>query len=447
MEYDDFLDDELPFFTDEELANKEKSNNGEPIKDSLIDEEEIEDEEDYGGSNWDIDYKEYEEYYKSIFDTSKRSELARGDVYSTFYSNKTLEKPVKLVKIVKKNYYEGENFAKYEKSNKPNYDVNNTKNHIIDFNLDIIEEDWKKNALYLTDEEIMTIYNKEGINFKNRIKELGEFEKALPKYPCHKEAPIGYSIYPSRCPNYEKYEKEYWKEHNRIYYERERMWKEECPKRKHLSIESQKMVVEGCMDVVFNNTRAYYEELKGNVSMEKLYYLCLKTLLNCAKYCVHFTTKPCFRYYVRKSIEKRIIAYMARLEHISYHNSYCIIRHEDYYLKPDEIEQFKFNYKPEMEESYRPCDIYEKLKNKEYYPDYIEKISSDEFMEDYIKTLGNFSEQEKKIMSLLYDSYGDNLLTIKEISEKLDMDINTVKLTKEKIKRKLKNNSKFNKYK
>lgn len=468
----DYLDDEFPFFSESEykeykesLSNKEEKNNEESKEKSLIDEaeelekyyesskydidfgepfiDEVDDfEEDYETLNCDIDF---EEYYNSIFDTSKRSESTRN-FCKNFYGKKTDEKPIKLVEIVKKNYYEGKPFAKYEEKDKPNYDANNTKKHIVDFNLDIIEEDWKKNALYLTDEEIMTIYNKEGINLKNRRKELEEFEKTLPQFPVHKEAPICYLIFPSRYPNYEKYEKEYWKECNRISNERDRMWKEECPKPKHLSIESQKMVVEGCMDVVFNNTRDYYEEFKGNVSMEKLYYLCLETLLNCAKKCVHFTTKPCFRYYVSESIRKRITSYMARLEHISYHNSYCIIKHENYYLKPDEIQEFKFDYKPKMEEPYRPCDIYELLKNKEYYPNYIEKISSDEFMQEYIQSLDKFTDQEKRIMSLLYDRFGDKLLTIKEISEKLDMDINTVKNTTDKIKRKLKNNTKFRKY-
>lgn len=84
--------------------------------------------------------------------------------------------------------------------------------------------------------------------------------------------------------------------------------------------------------------------------MEAIYYICLETLMNCAKYVVH-NKKTVFKYYVLKSIEKSIIKYIVKKEHIDYKDAYEIIHYSNSDFSISFIEgfeygriQFYFNY-------------------------------------------------------------------------------------------------------
>lgn len=94
--------------------------------------------------------------------------------------------------------------------------------------------------------------------------------------------------------------------------------------------------------------------------MEEIYNLSVDSLMN-AKYCIHFSTKMSFCSYTYTFIYRNMISLVARKEHISYKNAYCII--------------------------YNLIDYYEE--------NYIENISSDEFMKDYNKSINNLSNLKK----------------------------------------------------
>lgn len=303
------------------------------------------------------------------------------------------------------------------------------------FDLDIIEKDWKENSFYLSDDEIMQIYIQEGIT----TKELSENMKA---YFSMGKISAEDRLFATMFDDEEEKEKIEKANEKRTKYLNNILLN-----KKKLSNSSQMKIVEGCMDVVFKKTREWYITFDGNISMEKLYYICLDSLFNSVKYCIHYSTKPCFRLYVEKSIERNIIKMIARKEHISYKNAYCIIfKLMNHYDNIDKYEKKELEYGYDREIPYKPSRIYELVKNERYDEDYIKNISSEDFMLDYNKALSELSDKECEIMSLLYDMNGKEGLTYKEIYDFLGIKPSKIRNIKKRVKIKLKSDERFDKY-
>jgi RNA polymerase sigma factor (sigma-70 family) len=227
----------------------------------------------------------------------------------------------------------------------------------------------------------------------------------------------------------------------------------ELKKTFRLSRESQMKIVEGCMDLVFDETRGYYQQLDKKISMEDIYYLCLESLISATKYCIHYTTKDCFRSYAVTFMCRNIVNYMAKKEGISYKNAYCIVFKlfdPDLYIYGNEnmelynVREFSFDYDKEI--PYKPSAIYNMTKDKSYDADYIKDISSEEFMNTYNKAISELDDIDKKIMGLVYDKDGESVLTHAEIADILGIDVNKVINTKRKVKNRLRNDYHFDKY-
>ena len=302
------------------------------------------------------------------------------------------------------------------------------------FDLDIIEKDWKKNSFCLSDLEIMNIYKEEGITKTNYKNEVDEFLKSLPKMSSEEKM----LAYFSKGNELFKKEKE-------IFEKRKYLMETQYPKRKYLSHESQMKVVEGCMDVVFNQSKYWYNIFNKKIPMEELYNICLDSLFNSAKYCLHYSTKPCFRSYVEQSIFANIVKKISKLGHISYNEAYKIMNSITSYNNLDILGILKNNYEKEI--PYKPSWIYELTKNNSYDVDYIRRISSDEFMMEYQQAIEELPYDERTIMTLLYDSNGNNGFTHKEISECFGYDPNKIANVKARIKKKLRKDHRFDKYK
>ncbi len=210
-------------------------------------------------------------------------------------------------------------------------------------------------------------------------------------------------------------------------------------------------VVEGTLDVVFDSTRCWYEMLNKSIPMEEIYNLSIDSLMNAAKYCIHFSTKMCFRSYAYEFIKRNMISLVARKERISYKNAYCIIYNKftKYYEEENRLlyNVYELSYDYTKEISYKPSSIYEMIRKEIYEENYIKNISSGEFMKDYNNSINNLDNMEKMVIELLYDKDGFKGLTYKEASDYLGIPINDISNLKRKVIRKLKNNSKFNKYK
>ena len=124
------------------------------------------------------------------------------------------------------------------------------------FDLDLIEEDWKKNSFYLTDEEVFEIYKSEGVTKKEyeikREEIINRYKKISP------EERLLINIFGD-----EKARKEL-----------DEIDKECHEKLKaislRLSYSSQMKVVEGTLDVVFDSTRCWYEMLNKSIPMEEI---------------------------------------------------------------------------------------------------------------------------------------------------------------------------------
>ncbi len=312
------------------------------------------------------------------------------------------------------------------------------------FDLDAIEKDWKDNSFCLTDEEIRKIYIEEGVTIDAYYNAVEECEKNKPKF----EGAVSLSQrilwnlfgdtekeeeYRRKAQEYEKVLKEYYAKND--------------PKKPRLSIESQKKVVEGSMDIVFSLTRSWYERLNRVISLEELYYLSLDTLLNAAKYCVHYDTKNCFRSYVKTCMDKNIIKFLAKKEHISYRNAYCIFSNTMHWpenAKLYKVKKFSFDYDKEI--PYKPSSIYEMTKDESVELDYTREVSSEEFMDDYNNALSEFDPQDIKVMSLSYDKEGQNILTAKEINEITGIEVKKIKVIRDKVRRNLRKDQRFDKY-
>lgn len=305
------------------------------------------------------------------------------------------------------------------------------------FDIDLIEQDYLINSFKLSEEEIIHIFQLEGVTISEYAKQLDEYRKKThrPSYLTAEERLLE-GIF-----EYDKVKKE-----DEEFQESIKNIPE--PKRPRLSKEAQKKIVEGCLYLIFDVTRDYYKFFQGNISMEIIYYICLETLMNCVKYALH-NEKPVFKYYVLKSIEKSIIKYIARKEHIDYKDAYEIIHYgnSDYSTIKDDFHKIKlsFNYNND-EELVKPSEIFYILRNKFFDVDYLSNILSKKFWNNYKNALDNLSYDERTVMQLSYDRNGYKGLTYKEISEYLGIDISKVSNIKKRAIRKLKKDNNFIEY-
>ena len=75
------------------------------------------------------------------------------------------------------------------------------------------------------------------------------------------------------------------------------------------------------------------------------------------------------------------------------------------------------------------------------------EISSEEFMKDYTDALKELSEDEYRIMTLAYTKDGFPGLTHNEISDYLGIEPKDITNAKRRVKKRLNNDPRFNKYK
>ena len=313
------------------------------------------------------------------------------------------------------------------------------------FDLDAIENDWLDNSFCLTDEEIRKIYISEGVTTKAYALTEEEFVKTLPKRSNIVEERLLLSIFGTKEEKVKELE-----EIEKINKRREEMWKYK-PKRPYLSRKSQMKVVEGSMDVVFKAVRewcAEYEEFP----VEDLYYAALEGLFSAAKYCLHYETKNSFRAYAESCIFRQIIKCIAKKEHISYRNAYCIIsggfegcsEYTEENKAKYSVHEFSFDY--DKEEVYKPTSIHYMIKDTPYSIDYTKEASSEEFMQDYLEALDNLEEDEARVMRLSYDKNGNPGLTYTEISNFYGFEKQKVNSLKRKARKKLMSDERINKY-
>lgn len=298
------------------------------------------------------------------------------------------------------------------------------------FDLDTIENDWKEHSFSLSEEEIIEIFRKEGATWSNYKEEIDQYRKNT----CimTPEERILATIFEDN----ELLKKE--EELKKIY---------SFPKKKHLSSNAQKIVVEGSMYMVFNATRKWYHLFNGKISQEKIYYLCLEALIKCVKYVVH-SEEPVFESYVSKCIERNVIKNVARWEHLSYRDVYTYVHNinSKYDRYGNEVKELSFSYDDkEIPES--PATILYMKRNDLCDVDYVKDISSKQFICDYNEALNKLSKVERKVMQLSYDVEGFRGLTYAEISKCLGLKENDIENVKRRALRKLKNDDKLNKYK
>lgn len=313
------------------------------------------------------------------------------------------------------------------------------------FDLAKIEKDWQENSFCLSDKEIREIYISEGITTKDWAEKEQEiknnYKQEFEYHHSNTDRRLLRAIFGE--PMYDEDEKNPWDE----YYKK----LNELRKTFHISQESQKKIVEGCMDLVFKETREWYQLFDENISMEDIYYLCLKGLFEATKYCIHFTTKDCFRSYASKFMERNMIKYMAQKEGISYQNAYCIVWnyfncgiHKEENNKRFNIKKFNYDYDKEIPEE--PSKIYERTKDQRFDVDYIAMASSDEFMNDFQDSLSELEDDEEAVMRLSYDKDGYPGLTYQEISEYLGIEQKSIGNIKKRALRKVRKDNRFSKY-
>ena len=275
------------------------------------------------------------------------------------------------------------------------------------FDLDMIEADWLNNSFRLSEDEIIEIYRSENITLSKYKEQIEEYKKNT-----HIEMSAEERLLRSIFGN----DKEIIERENEL------RKKYEFPIRKHLSEHLQKKVIEGSLHLVFNSTKYWYNFFDGKISMERIYYVCLEALMNSVKYMLH-CEKPVFELYVLKSIERNIIKYVARWEHITYREAYEIFNNYffgiDYVLEQHSKElELSLDY-DDKEELEKPAKIFYRLKNDSYDVDYIKNISSDEFMKDYINALDDLDDVERIVMQLSFDIEGNRGFTNAEIADYL----------------------------
>lgn len=304
------------------------------------------------------------------------------------------------------------------------------------FDLDMIERDWKDNSFSLSEEEIIEIYRAEGITWKKYDEELVEYKRNT-----------RISISPEERLLAEIFgDKEILK---KIELEEQMLKKKyKFPKRRRLSETSQKKVVEGCLNIVFQSTREWYNFFEGKISMEKIYYICIDSLLSTVKYTLH-PEKKVFGLYVTMNIEKNIIKFISRREHISYNEAYEMVNYLYCNDNPLWRSGRKLELSPnfEKEEPKAMSEITYLLRNESYSVDYIENISYEEFMRDYHSALDDLDELERMVIELSFDSSGYRGLTSREISDYLGIDAKKVSNIRRRASKTLRKNRLFDKYK
>lgn len=305
------------------------------------------------------------------------------------------------------------------------------------FNLDIIEADWKANCTCLSDEEILEIYKQEGVTSDIYLRELDELRKSLPKVS-------GEERLLAAVFNHKDDLERIWK----MDQENDEKLNAKRRAKKRLSPDSQKRVVEGTMDVVFHATRSWYKTFEGKVPMEEIYYVCVRALLKATKYCLHYSTKACFRSYVYRSIHRAIVDFMAQREHISYRNALYIIEklYMFYGVNPDYKDHFEYEcYHAMKVES--PTTINKRIKGFSHEVDYVGIANSSLFMREYEEALDKMPQTWALVMRLSYhQACGHNRLTVEEISEILGKPIETIEEIKKKAIKELRKNKRLNMY-
>lgn len=298
------------------------------------------------------------------------------------------------------------------------------------FDLDLIEQDWKNNSFSLNEEEIIEIFKSEDVTLSNyhkeNVHELSAEERLLRAFYKDQET---------------LEEKEKSQKMIDVIFK---------PKKKHLSKENQKKVVEGSLYLVFDETRRWYSFFDQKLSMEKIYYICLEALVNSVKYMIH-CEKPVFRLYILKSIERNIIKHVARYMHITYREAYKMIRDKYAIGEESSFEQLNKNLEllldfESKEEPEKPSKIYWQLKNEYYYINYIKHISSNQFLVDYTSALENLDDTAKIVMELSFDIDGYRGLTNAEIADYLGIDVKKVADIRKRSIKTLRKNAKLNSY-
>lgn len=285
------------------------------------------------------------------------------------------------------------------------------------FDLDIIENDWKNNSFKLSEEEIIKIYQSEGITQRNYNQQIDEWIKKT-HLPVSAEEQLLATIFNDNTYEIQK---------------QELLKKYPYPEKKRLSLEKQQTIIEGCMDYVFDETRYWYNYFEEKISMEKLYYICLEALINCVKYTQH-CEKKVFNKLIITSIERNIVKNIAKWEHLSYKDVYKVL-FKNRVLLPKNTE-LKLDY-DNKEGLYKPSVIYEMIKN---IPDtnVNDNLLEDDFKIKYNNILNNLSYIEKMTMKLSYDENGYPGLTYQEIANYLETDIKNIKNAKRRALRKIK---------
>lgn len=359
------------------------------------------------------------------------------------------------------------------------------------FDIDIIEDDWKRNGKRLSDEEILEIYKSEGVTRVFYYREIDAFHARMPKSSMSPEDRLLATIFHDE----EKIKK--IEEENR---KTEEFYKQ-IPKPPRLSDESRARVVEGCMDLVFEMTRYYHKLFKKdnvsiaetiyynapdeldntsvedlmekinntsvkeiynipiegfyNVSMEELFYCFLESLNKSAKCCLHYHTKACFRSYARVGMYRQVIKLIAQKGRISYRNAKYIVdmlmQGKDYFnnYRENYVTELKLERQHLIMELEKRESIYHRLEYLGYDVDYIRIITSiyDEFLADYSDSLDELSPIEEYVMRHLYDVFNDEFVTVGDIAKKFDIKPSKVNKIKNKAIHKLRDNSKIIKYK
>lgn len=302
------------------------------------------------------------------------------------------------------------------------------------FDLDMIEADWLNNSFRLSEDEIIEIYRSENITLSKYNEQIEEYKKNT-----HIEMSAEERLLRAIFGN----DKEIIERENEL------RKQYEFPTKKNLSMDLQKKVVEGSLHIVFDSTREWYKFFDGKLSMERIYYVCLEALMNSVKYMLH-CEKPVFELYVLKSIERNIIKYVARWEHITYREAYEIIN--NYFVDRDYVlEQYGKELKlsldyDDKEELEKPAKIFYRLKNDSYDVDYIKNISSDEFMKNYAHSLDELDDVTRMVMQMSFDIEGNRGLTNVEIADYLGIESRKISNIRRKAIKTLRKDKKLNTY-
>ena len=292
------------------------------------------------------------------------------------------------------------------------------------FDIDKLEEEWKKLYKALSEEEIYDIYKSDGATYDNlddRIKDYNNYVNAK----ITPEERLLYSIFGTNEEIKKKLDEEQQRRENTKY-----------PEENHLSLDKQKIVVEGCMDVVFEVTRKWYESFNGSIDIEDIYYTAIYSLISAVRRCVH-NGKMTFKRYVHSYIYTSISRMVAKKLGIKPSE----LEKDMYFNKVD-----KYN-KNDIEVPTKPGTVNYMLANTPYYENFNEGVSNDEFIKDYNDVINKLPFYEKEVFRLSYDNEGYPGLTYSEISEYLGISNNDVRNAKRRVIRKLRNNDIINSYK